>query len=347
MGIPPNIKHNHVIAALNEDKKIPKTQTYRRYVLIHNGKKYPPRSIISLANKYANGSPLELNSIGSLEAKTFLVNLGFEVDESSSYNPIKYKVQEVQNYLSKKYSIPIEKVKGFKAGLALPSGAIIHVSGSRQHPKTGGFYALTFKKYDDIISRQNAFYAILLENAEKMFVLPSNKVKDIFSQIDPGKDKEWHYHVNQQDGSYILKPNNDPRDISEIHHIETYLNKWNQVEDYKERYTSKDYEQNATVNKLELSWQSLTEHEIDEIVSTVLQPDNEKGNRLAIPREIVKRVIYHLISSKHVILLGPPGTGKTDLSRRLLHELGTRIIGIRDPIEAVASYEWGRYDVIG
>lgn len=92
-----------------------------------------------------------------------------------------------------------------------------------------GFYALTFNKYKDIISRPNAFYAILLGNADNTFVLPSNKVKNIFREIDPGEDKEWHYRIRQDNGHYIIRPNNDRRSIGQIHYIETYLNGWDRL----------------------------------------------------------------------------------------------------------------------
>jgi len=91
-------------------------------------------------------------------------------------------------------------------------------------------------------------------------------------------------------------------------------------------------------------WTSLNSKEIEEIVDSVLNGD---GKRLEIERDVVRRIINHLIAGKNVILVGPPGTGKTDLASRLLKKLGLIIYGTEDFVTAVASYEWGRFEVIG
>jgi len=94
-----------------------------------------------------------------------------------------------------------------------------------------------------------------------------------------------------------------------------------------------------------VNWQSLDKGKINDTVSRVLAGEN--GKRLEVEPEIVLRIINHIISGKNVVLVGPPGTGKTDLAGRLLKELGLVINGQQDFTVAVASYEWGRFEVIG
>jgi len=91
--IPKNIKEEHVIKAIEEVERvgIPKDRSSKKYLLEFNGKQYPPKYVISLANKYANGKELNSSEFsGGKETNDFLKTLGFNiVNISSSRMPIK------------------------------------------------------------------------------------------------------------------------------------------------------------------------------------------------------------------------------------------------------------------
>ena len=89
--IPKNIKREHVIKAIEEIKRngILKGRNSKKFLLEFNGEYYPPKYVISLANKYANGeilAPAQFN--GGKETNDFLRNLGFNIIELSTGNKI-------------------------------------------------------------------------------------------------------------------------------------------------------------------------------------------------------------------------------------------------------------------
>ncbi len=89
--IPTHIKKKHIIEAIKEAtrKGIPPDRISRKFLLEHEGKFYPPKYIVSLANKYACGKTLDpWEFSGGIETNDFLRNLGFKVIKSSSAGKI-------------------------------------------------------------------------------------------------------------------------------------------------------------------------------------------------------------------------------------------------------------------
>ena len=82
--IPENINKEHIEKAIAEiDREgVRKGRHSSTYDLIHNGKFYPPKLVLSIANRFANGSELDSNDFGGgkgTPAFELMKNEGFEI----------------------------------------------------------------------------------------------------------------------------------------------------------------------------------------------------------------------------------------------------------------------------
>lgn len=81
MAIPKNITREHIQKAISEiiAENIPAQRLEQHYSLIENGKALPPKYVISIANKFANGIELNSDQFNAVEAKSYLVKNNFNV----------------------------------------------------------------------------------------------------------------------------------------------------------------------------------------------------------------------------------------------------------------------------
>lgn len=94
MPVPNHIKASHIESAIRDinEGEIPKNRSFERYYLSHEGKKYPVKYVISLANKYSGEkrtmlSPLTFNTY---EAQDFLTELGYKIVDQIGDQLFKY-----------------------------------------------------------------------------------------------------------------------------------------------------------------------------------------------------------------------------------------------------------------
>jgi 5-methylcytosine-specific restriction enzyme B len=83
MSIPTNISKEHIESAIVEinKSKIPGERLSYQYFLKVGEKMFPPKYVVSIANKYVNKEELPSESFNAVEAKNFLIRLGFEIIE--------------------------------------------------------------------------------------------------------------------------------------------------------------------------------------------------------------------------------------------------------------------------
>jgi len=82
--IPKNIHREHILKAIEEVRKtgVPEGRGSKKFLIEFDGDYYPPKYIISLANKYVNGEELNPSEFsGGAESNDFLRALGFKIVE--------------------------------------------------------------------------------------------------------------------------------------------------------------------------------------------------------------------------------------------------------------------------
>lgn len=237
--IPKNINTEHIIEAINEidqGREIPDKNKPHKHQLNYNGKTYPPKFVISLANKYANGKELDVHGFsGGEETNLFLRARGFEVvfldDVSKS---IDYDVI-LLNYLKSRFEVDIDRTK--RSWLWLRSSeTTLYVNGSKEHV---GWYDLEKDIFVKLTNTPSSYYAIVLGDPSKTFVIPAKVLEDIFQgqpmiETAAGNKKKprWMFIVQDSSRGFTLRINkNKNSDFV----IDQYLNNWSQIPDFGDR----------------------------------------------------------------------------------------------------------------
>jgi hypothetical protein len=102
--IPWNISRQHILAAMREidTTGVPPGRESTKFTLVHNGKPYPPKYVISLANKFANREELKSSLFnGGAGTNDFLRRLGFTIIERPAGLAVAETPQDRKQYREK------------------------------------------------------------------------------------------------------------------------------------------------------------------------------------------------------------------------------------------------------
>ena len=96
----PKIKKKDVIAALQyiDTHGVPVQNQSTRYELIaEDGKRYPPKYVIAVADHLANGTEIAADTFNAVEAKTFLQNEGFRIEEKQQKYEMTISAEQISS----------------------------------------------------------------------------------------------------------------------------------------------------------------------------------------------------------------------------------------------------------
>jgi hypothetical protein len=142
----------------------------------------------------------------------------------------------LMEYIGPTFKVDIDKIKRswlqFRA-----SGIKLYVNGSKIHEKdNAGWYDLEQEIYIDLIESASSYYAVVLGDPSKTFVIPTSVVKDIFGRQptvrpteDVKKKPRWIFTLQESSQGFTLRVGGNKKSDFVIN---SYLNNWNQIPDF-------------------------------------------------------------------------------------------------------------------
>jgi 5-methylcytosine-specific restriction protein B len=320
MTLPKNITKEHLFKAIEKiDKEgFPVDADSQYYDVIHNGKKYPPKVIVSYANIFANGSELDRKLFaGGLDTPCFkLLEInGFEIKkkEMSYYDELlkfisisdKQKigegiigVKEFNNERIKKYNgLNIEAKLGTGRASAIPWIAFLGVNDNVQN----GIYPvyLYYKERKLLIL---AYGISETKSPERNWEIQNQtSIKEYFSLNGLGYPEKYG-------SSYVYKAYDLNDELDQIK-IDIDINAI--IDIYKNTKPSIKSEESRMLNNSE-NLKQIT-FDINNFKSNTL----EAG--LIFSPQLIKRFISSLCTKPFVIFSGLSGSGKTKLAQAFAH----------------------------
>jgi len=162
--IPSNIERKHIVKAIREidSNGIPPKRESKKFLLIFEGKQYPPKYVLSLANKFANREELDPSRFtGGQETNSFLEKLGVDIMKVSSRAIGKSICSQRKTLIDEgKKQSDLERLL-HKVSLSNIDIIKHHIKHAEEHYQNSN--------YDDSISNSRKFFEAVLQQVANGF----------------------------------------------------------------------------------------------------------------------------------------------------------------------------------